>query len=133
MPAAPAPIVSGGSASCTPEGGGPIAEAVAHFKSGSRRLKPDERVALDAIVAAAQQCSTARIVIAGHADSEGSRVSNIPLSSRRAFAVSNYLIAHGVARARITTLGYGEDRRLVEPDATPEDRAKNRRVVVQIK
>jgi OOP family OmpA-OmpF porin len=124
---------SGGSASCAPQGGAPIAEATAHFDSSSRRLKPDERAVLDAIVAAAKQCSTARIVIAGHTDSEGSRASNIRLSSRRAFAASTYLIAHGVARARITTLGYGEDHRLVEHDATPQDRAKNRRVVVQIR
>jgi OOP family OmpA-OmpF porin len=119
--------------SCAPQAGASIAEATAHFDSASRRLKPNERVVLDAIVAAAKQCSTARIVIAGHTDSEGSRFSNIRLSSQRAFAASNYLIAHGVARARITTLGYGEDRRLVEHDATSEDRAKNRRVVVQIK
>jgi len=132
QPAKPPPA-SGGSASCRPQDGAPIAEATAHFESASRRLKPDERAVLDGIIAAAKQCATARIVIAGHTDSEGSRASNIRLSSRRAFAASNYLIAHGVARARIATLGYGEDRRLVEHDATPRDRAKNRRVVVQIK
>ena len=124
---------SSGSASCAPRAGAPIAEAVAHFDSASHRLKPAERALLDAIVEAAKRCSQARIVIAGHTDSEGSRASNIWLSSRRAFAASNYLIAHGVARARITTLGYGDDRRVVENDSTPQGRARNRRVVVQIR
>jgi OOP family OmpA-OmpF porin len=127
------PAASGGNGSCTPQGGASIAEATAHFDSASHRLKPDERALLDGIIAAAKQCPTARIAIAGHTDSEGSRASNIRLSSRRAFAAANYLIAHGVARGRIATLGYGEDHRLVEHDATREDRAKNRRVVVQIK
>jgi OOP family OmpA-OmpF porin len=49
------------------------------------------------------------------------------LSVRRAEAVKNYFITHGVAEGRIQTVGYGKDKPLAA-NKTDEDRRKNRRV-----
>ena len=69
-----------------------------------------------------------RISIEGHTDSVGTEPYNMDLSARRAAAVREALVrAHGIASGRIRTAGFGESRPR-EPNATPEGRARNRRV-----
>lgn len=66
--------------------------------------------------------------IEGHADERGTREYNFALSSRRAESVKNYLVAHGVAAARMRTISYGKER----PVATCDDIScwsQNRRAV----
>ena len=46
----------------------------------------------------------------GHADERGTREYNIALGARRAANVKDYLVAHGVAGARIQTLSYGKEK-----------------------
>ncbi len=65
--------------------------------------------------------------IEGHTDSVGDAAYNKDLSQRRADAVRDYLIAHGVEGSRITAVGFGEEKLLVE-EHSEADRAKNRRV-----
>lgn len=50
------------------------------------------------------------IIVEGHADEQGTREYNIALGARRADAVKNYLIAQGIAGARIQTVSYGKER-----------------------
>ncbi|MCG8418058.1 MAG: OmpA family protein [Proteobacteria bacterium] len=66
--------------------------------------------------------------IEGHTSSNGSNGYNRRLSGSRAAAVRTYLINKGVAHNRLTSKGFGEDRLLVKPEKTEQDREVNRRV-----
>ena len=66
--------------------------------------------------------------IEGHADEQGTREYNLALGARRAAAVQDYLVAQGVAEARLRTVSYGKER----PVAVCSDEscyAQNRRAV----
>lgn len=73
------------------------------------------------------------VTLEGHADSIGSDAYNTELSRRRATAVADELMAHGVRRDRVAVEAYGE-RRPVAPNTNadgtdnPAGRARNRRV-----
>ncbi len=69
--------------------------------------------------------------IAGHTDWVGSDEYNLSLSQRRANSVYNYLNQKGIAKARLSALGYGESKP-VATNATDEGRAQNRRVELVI-
>lgn len=65
--------------------------------------------------------------IAGHTDWIGTDEYNFGLSQRRANAVYNYFIENGIAKERLSPVGYGESRP-ISTNATSEGRSKNRRV-----
>lgn len=65
--------------------------------------------------------------IEGYTDSMGEEEYNRDLSYRRARAVMEYLVSKGVARSRLTYIGYGESNPVSSND-TPEGQALNRRV-----
>ena len=71
------------------------------------------------------------IKVHGHTDDVGSDAYNQELSERRAQAVRDYLVEAGIGAQIITTKGYGKSKPLVTAK-TPEARAKNRRVEVEI-
>lgn len=65
--------------------------------------------------------------INGHTDSRGTDAHNQALSERRASAVKQYMVEHGVAPSRMTTHGFGESRP-IDTNSTPEGMYNNRRV-----
>jgi flagellar motor protein MotB len=68
------------------------------------------------------------VTIEGHTDNVGSDGYNDELSSRRAAAVKDALVRdHGIARTRLTSAGFGEQRPR-ETNDTIAGRARNRRV-----
>ena len=71
------------------------------------------------------------ITVHGHTDDVGSDAYNQELSERRAQAVRDYLVDAGIGAAIISTKGYGKSKPLVAAK-TPQARAKNRRVEVEI-
>jgi outer membrane protein OmpA-like peptidoglycan-associated protein len=84
------------------------------------------------------------IEVQGHTDSRGSDEYNRDLSDRRAATVRRWLVDHGIAADRITSVGKGEDApQIPEPaecnDKEPEDTKPcdqawdaNRRVVFEV-
>ncbi|MCL2091047.1 MAG: OmpA family protein [Micrococcales bacterium] len=70
--------------------------------------------------------------IQGHTDSTGDPDANLALSQRRAEAVRAELINRAVPAGRLTAVGYGQTKPLVSPEATDDDRAANRRVVLVV-
>ncbi|MDB5695749.1 MAG: hypothetical protein JWN21_1292 [Sphingomonas bacterium] len=98
------------------------------FASGSAALSATAQREARALAAALARPALAvrRLRIEGHTDSAGRRATNLALSQRRAAAVVAYLATQGVARARLTAIGYGSGRPL--PDLPP-GAAANRRVV----
>ena len=68
------------------------------------------------------------ITIEGHTDSIGGARYNQDLSVRRSVALKRALTReHAIPAARLSPAGFGPDRPL-ESNATPEGRARNRRV-----
>lgn len=68
-----------------------------------------------------------KLLIEGHASSEGNASLNTKLSGERATAVMKWLEAHGVAKGRLSAKGFGSSHPIAD-NATEEGREKNRRV-----
>jgi OOP family OmpA-OmpF porin len=94
-------------------------------------IRPDDRAVLDEAVRALAGEPGARVSVEGHTDDVGAEAYNQGLSERRARAVADHLAAGGIARARLSTVGYGEARPLAS-NATAEGRAQNRRVELRV-
>ena len=69
------------------------------------------------------------VVLEGHADERGTREYNLALAERRSLSVAEIMVAYGIARDRLQTISYGEER----PDALEHNEsawALNRRVII---
>jgi outer membrane protein OmpA-like peptidoglycan-associated protein len=102
------------------------------FESGSDVIKKSSHTDLDSVAAVLNRYDFLKVSIEGHTDDVGPAKANVDLSNQRAAAVMNYLIAHGVLPTRLTALGYGPYKPVAD-NKTPEGRAKNRRVEINIK
>jgi len=71
-----------------------------------------------------------RFCLEGHTCSLGSREYNQALSERRANAVRDWLVTHGVSQDRLMIMGFGEDRPVADNNSE-EGRRYNRRVRVR--
>lgn len=97
------------------------------FDTGSATLKSESDAVLQTIVALLAEQSKLALYVVGHTDDSGLLARNASLSSQRATAVVDALVARGVARMRLTPFGAGP----YAPAATnrdPDGRTKNRRV-----
>ena len=65
--------------------------------------------------------------ISGHASSEGQVEHNNKLAQKRADSVTEFLVASGIDRSRMTATGFGS-RVPVADNATEDGRVVNRRV-----
>ena len=84
---------------------------------------------LDGAIAQYQNCGSAKVMLAGHADKSGSAAYNVGLSQRRDDSVQAYLTAHSIPAGVITSEAFGESRPRVETaDGVRE--VQNRRVEV---
>ena len=73
-------------------------------------LRPESTEALDNLIALLNENPNVTIELSAHTDLRGSDQYNERLSQRRAESVVNYLIEHGIAKDRLTPMGYGEQR-----------------------
>jgi peptidoglycan-associated lipoprotein len=73
-------------------------------------VRPDAARVLDANAAWLKSNPSVVILIEGHCDERGTNAYNLALGERRAKAAQEYLVSHGVAAARISTIAYGEER-----------------------
>lgn len=102
------------------------------FEFNSDKIKIASNPELDRVVDKLQNRPDVHLSIEGHTSSEGGAPYNKRLSNLRAAAVLRYLVGHGIARARLTSKGLGEEQLLVNPDNTEEEREVNRRVEFRI-
>ena len=104
------------------------------FAPGQSSVQENSGRVLEA-VAHALKGTDHRMQVEGHTDSipivTEKFPSNWELSAMRASSVVRLLIGYGVEPARLTALGYGENRPLDSND-TEEGRTRNRRVTVLI-
>ena len=99
------------------------------FDFNSDRIKSSFYSPLNKIAEIMNRYPETQIVVVGHTDSVGSDQYNLELSLRRANAVGDYLIMHGVSTSRMGTEGHGEMEPIVSND-TAAGREQNRRVEI---
>jgi OOP family OmpA-OmpF porin len=109
-----------------------------NFDYNDATLRPEAIAALDEAVLLLGKYPQLRVEVASHTDSVGTQDYNQRLSERRARAVYDYLVAHGIERSRLLgPNGYGESRpiapnTLEDGSDNPEGRAKNRRTELNV-
>src|SRR5208283_2533829 len=82
---------------------------------------------LDEVVQALKDNKSFRVQVEGHASSEGGDEHNQTLSEKRAEAVLDYLVAHGIEKERLVSKGFGSSVP-ADTNTTEAGREKNRRV-----
>ena len=73
-------------------------------------LRPESKTSLDELVKLLNENPNVTIELSAHCDYKGSAEYNKALSQRRAESVVNYLIEKGIARERLTPVGYGKEK-----------------------
>lgn len=101
------------------------------FARGKADLDRRDREVLDKIYSALNGCPELSLKVVGHTDADGAARRNMRLSLRRAKAAVTYLVDKGIDAGRLEAVGYGETRPVV-PNDTADNRAKNRRVEVEV-
>jgi outer membrane protein OmpA-like peptidoglycan-associated protein len=98
------------------------------FYVDEARLMSESFAVLDSVVSIMRSNpDLLRLRVEGHSDADGSDLYNLRLSERRAIAVRDYLVSHGVDASRLVAVGYGEALPLAS-NKTVEGREQNRRV-----
>lgn len=95
-------------------------------------LRSESFPELRRIAAFLKKNTNIQIEIYGHTDNFGDDAYNQELSERRAKAVYDYLVDNGVAKDRMTTVGYGSTKPLVSTAEDVDGQQKNRRVELKI-
>jgi len=88
-------------------------------------VRADAAPVLDAQAAWLRRYPGVRVRIEGNCDERGTREYNFALGGRRANAVREYLVAHGVDGSRIDTVSYGKERP-IDPGENEDAWAHNR-------
>jgi len=101
------------------------------FATGQSTLLPIAADRLQQVAEALNDNPQGKIVVEGHTDSTGPLSLNEELSRRRAEAVREFLVHHGVTADRIRSVGLGPSRPVAD-NKSPEGRANNRRVEIVI-
>jgi len=98
-----------------------------NFDTDSDTIKPESKPTLDKIVALMKAKPDWKLRVEGHTDSSGNDAHNNDLSQKRAASVKAYLVAAGIADARLTAAGLGSTQPAAT-NTTVSGRAQNRRV-----
>ena len=101
-----------------------------YFAFDSYQLTNKAMFYLNSIVEALNRVPDAKIMIDGHASSEGQDEYNDILSANRARTVANYLASCGVDKNRIVTAGHGS--RIPNEDTEREEMRRDRRVEIKV-
>ena len=73
-------------------------------------LRPESTQALDELIKLLNENPNVTIELSAHCDYRGPAAYNKLLSQRRAESVVTYLISHGIAKDRLSPVGYGKDK-----------------------
>ncbi len=102
-----------------------------NFTFNGTELADKDKGELDQVAAFMKDHPKSYAVIAGYTDDAGTKDYNEGLSKKRAEMVSGYLKGKGIEDSRLVLLWYGLTNPLV-PNDSPENRAKNRRVEINV-
>lgn len=103
------------------------------FENGKADILPEMNEDLNHVVNFMVDNPKFDLTISGHTDHDGNKDANIRLSQLRADAIKQYLEEKGFIESdRITAIGYGDQKPLINPEVTDEDKKINRRVEFEI-
>ena len=94
-------------------------------------IKPQFYPSLNTVANTLREYNQTVVEVSGHTDDVGSDAVNQRISEQRANAVASYLMAQGVQRERLETVGMGK-RFPIADNATEQGRARNRRVEIRL-
>lgn len=97
-----------------------------YFDFDRSDLKPETQEILKGKAEWLRNNSGESVIIEGHCDERGTNEYNLALGDRRAQSAKNFLIDLGIARSRLTTISYGEERP-ADPRQNETAWSKNRR------
>lgn len=106
------------------------------FDSGQAVIKPEGQEVLRQLAAVLDQFPNRQIHVTGHTDNVPIRTAQFPsnweLSAARALAALRFLVEEaGVHPTRLAAVAHGEFQPVAD-NATPEGRAKNRRIAIVV-
>lgn len=102
-----------------------------YFEKGKSSINTNTSSDLEKLVQFLNDNPAAKLEIQGHTDNTGSLALNNKLSQDRANSIVNYLVSKGISKARLLAKGYGPSNPIAT-NATPEGKAKNRRVEMKV-
>lgn len=107
------------------------------FDSGKAALRPEGEKSLEKVAVVISQFPESKVLIAGFTDNKGGKEANLRLSEKRAEAVKDWLVKHGVKASAITSQGYGEENPVAQNQNAnrtdnPDGRQQNRRVEITV-
>jgi len=98
-----------------------------YFAFDQAKIEERSFPVLDEVVKALQDNKGFKVQVEGHTDSSGLEGHNQTLSEKRAAAVVDYIVAHGVPRDRVTSKGFSSSVP-TDTNDTVNGRENNRRV-----
>lgn len=105
-------------------------QTTVNFAFGSSALDAAARDTLSVQARWIKQFPEVRFKVYGHTDKVGSHAYNKRLGQRRANAVVNYLVSHGISRSRLeAVVSFGETQPLI---VTEGRERRNRRTVTEV-
>jgi outer membrane protein OmpA-like peptidoglycan-associated protein len=107
-----------------------------YYDFDKTELRPESKAVLDSILVFFRDNPDLSIEIGSHTDSRGSDSYNLKMSQDRAQAVVDYLVSKGVAKDRLTAMGYGATKPVNKctkgVDCTEAEYQANRRTTFRI-
>ena len=98
-----------------------------YFDYDKAEIKKEYFPFLDKMIRVVDGHSDIRIKVTGHTDADGSEEYNVELSKKRAEALINYFVSHGLSKDRIE-IDFKGEKNPIDSNDTPEGKQHNRRV-----
>jgi OOP family OmpA-OmpF porin len=122
-PPAPAPVVV---PPVVPAPAAPDKLEAIYFDFDKYVIKPEGREALKRNAEWLQKNADKKVAVEGNCDERGTNEYNMALGQRRADAAAKYLMDLGIAKDRVSTVSYGEEKPICK-EANEDCWSKNRR------
>ena len=108
------------------------AEDRVFFAFDSSAISANAVEVLDTQIAWLKKHEGVNVIVQGYCDERGTREYNLALGERRANAVKQYLVSHGISADRISVISYGKERPAVLGN-NEAAWAQNRRAVTVVR
>lgn len=86
------------------------------FKRLSTEVAEESKVTVEKIATILKEQPTINVEIGGHTDAKGDKEVNEYISKHRALSVKKLLVSYGIDANRLSAVGYGESKPIVEND-----------------